>query len=105
MPNLALILTLLLAFLLASLYALFLALADMGLWLRQEQTWLTVILGVGLTLGCLAVVDFAAAALAALFFAVTGLPIVVESLWRTYRQHRAQQQTLLAGSRSRQDAQ
>ena len=72
-------------------YAAFLALSDFGLWLRQELTWLTVVIGCGATLGCIALVDVDAAGLAGLFFAVTGTPIVVESLIRTWRNHRAAQ--------------
>ncbi len=79
------------ALILSTAYALFLALTDFGLWLRQELTWLSVVFGVSLTLTCIALVDPAAAQLAALFFAATGLPIVVESLVRAWRNHRAAQ--------------
>lgn len=72
-------------------YAAFLALSDFGLWLRQELTWLTVVIGCGVTLGCIALVDTDAASVAGLFFAVTGTPIIVESLIRTWRNHRATQ--------------
>lgn len=82
-------LALLLAFVLSVLYAAFLALHDAGQWMRQELTWLTVVLGVGMTLGCIAAVDTAAAGVAAMFFAATGTPIVFESLVRMYRNHRA----------------
>lgn len=84
-------LALALAFLLSGLYAAFLAMTDFGLWLRQELTWLTVVIGVGITLACMMVVDGSAATVAALFFAVTGLPIVAESLFRMWRIHRAVQ--------------
>ena len=80
-----------LAFLLSICYALFLALTEPGQWLRQEMTWLTVVVGVGLTLGGIALVDTQAAGLAVWFFAATGLPIVAESLVRMWRQHRAAQ--------------
>ena len=82
-------LALILAFVLSVLYAAFLALHDAGQWIRQELTWLTVVLGDGMTLGCIAAVDLHAAGIAALFFAVTGTPIVFESLVRMYRNHRA----------------
>lgn len=84
-------LALALAFLLSGLYAAFLAMTDFGLWLRQELTWLTVVIGVGITLACITLVDLGAATIAALFFAVAGLPIVAESLWRMWRIHRAVQ--------------
>jgi predicted DNA repair protein MutK len=84
-------LALALAFLLSGLYAAFLAMTDFGLWLRQELTWLTVVIGVGITLACMMVVDSSAATTAALFFVATGLPIVVESLFRMWRMHRAVQ--------------
>lgn len=86
-----LIVALLIAAVLSALYALLLALTDFGLWLRQELTWLSVVIGCGVTLGCVALVDAPAAQLGALFFAVTGLPIVAESLIRTWRNHRAAQ--------------
>jgi len=76
---------------LSTIYALLLALTDFGLWLRQELTWLSVVFGVVLTLGCAALVDADAALMVALFFAATGLPIVVESLVRAWRNHRAAQ--------------
>ena len=76
---------------LSTVYAVFLARSDFGLWMRQEMTWLTVVVGVGLTLGGIALVDAAAAGLAVWFFAATGLPIVAESLVRMWRQHRAAQ--------------
>ena len=84
-------LALALAFLLSSLYAAFLAMTDFGLWLRQELTWLTVVIGVALTLACIALIDLRAAGVAALFFGATGLPIVFESLFRMWRMHRAVQ--------------
>lgn len=84
-------LALAIAGLLSIVYAVFLARSDFGLWLRQEMTWLSVVLGVGLTLGGIALVDLAAAGLAALFFAVTGAPIVAESLVRMWRYHRETQ--------------
>ena len=88
-------LALILAFVLSAIYAAFLALTDVGLWLRQELTWLSVVLGCGLTIGCIAVVDQGAAGMAALFFAATGAPIVVESLARMYRNQRAVQRRQL----------
>ena len=88
-------LALILAFVLSAIYAAFLALTDAGLWLRQELTWLSVVLGCGLTIGCIAVVDQGAAGMAALFFAATGAPIVVESLARMYRNQRAVQRRQL----------
>ena len=84
-----------LAFLLSICYALFLALTEPGQWLRQEMTWLSVVVGVGMTLGCMALVDVAAAQVAAVFFAVTGAPIVIESLIRMYRNWREAQRKLL----------
>lgn len=84
-------LALALAFLLSGLYAAFLAMTDFGLWLRQELTWLTVVIGVGITLACMMVVDGSAATTAALFFVATGFPIVAESLFRMWRIHRAVQ--------------
>lgn len=90
-------LALILAFVLSAAYATFLALTDIGRWARQELTWLTVVIGVGLTLGCIAVVDADAAGLAGVFFAATGLPIVAESVLRMYRNHRAVQQRQMGG--------
>jgi hypothetical protein len=84
-------LALVLALLLSGLYAAFLAMTDFGLWLRQELTWLTVVVGVGLTIVCIAIVDQHAARMAALFFGATGLPIVLESLWRMWKAHREAQ--------------
>ena len=84
-------LALALAFLLSGLYAAFLAMTDFGLWLRQELTWLTVVIGVALTLTCIALIDLRSAGVAALFFVATGLPIVAESLFRMWRIHRAVQ--------------
>lgn len=84
-------LALALAFVLSLLYAAMLAATDFGSWLRQELTWVTVVLGVGMTLGCIALVDRDAAAVAALFFAVAGTPIVGESLYRMWRTHRETQ--------------
>lgn len=84
-------LALALAFVLSLLYAAILAGTDFGLWLRQELTWVTVVLGVGCTLGCIALVDVRAATVAALFFAVAGVPIVGESLYRMWRTHREAQ--------------
>ena len=84
-------LALALAFVLSLLYAAMLAATDFGSWLRQELTWVTVVLGVGMTLGCIALVDRDAAAMAALFFAVAGTPIVGESLYRMWRTHRETQ--------------
>ena len=84
-------LALALAFVLSLLYAAMLAATDFGLWLRQELTWVTVVLGVAMTLGCMALVDRNAAGLAALFFAVAGVPIVGESLYRMWRTHRETQ--------------
>lgn len=84
-------LALALAFLLSGLYAAFLAMTDFGLWLRQELTWVTVVLGVGMTLACIALVDLQAAGTAALFFAASGVPIVGESLYRMWRTHREAQ--------------
>lgn len=84
-------LALALAFVLSAAYALFLALTDVGQFLRQELTWLTVVFGVGLTLICIAAVDMQAALVGALFFAATGTPITVESLWRMYRNSREAQ--------------
>ncbi len=88
-------LALTLAFVLSALYAAFLARADAGLWLRQEQTWLSVVIGVALTLGCIAAVNASVAAMTALFFAASGTPIVFESLLRQYRQHREAQKLQL----------
>ena len=68
---------------LSTVYAVFLARSDFGLWLRQEMTWLTVVVGVGMTLGGIALVDAAAAGLAVWFFVAGGAPIVVRSLWLT----------------------
>lgn len=82
---------LVLALMVGTAYAVLLALTDFGLWLRQELTWLSVVLGVAATLGCMALVDAAAAYTALLFFAAAGLPIVVESLIRMWRNHRAAQ--------------
>lgn len=84
-------LALALAFALSLLYAAMLAGTDFGLWLRQELTWVTVVFGVGMTLGCIALVDLRAAAMAALFFAASGVPIVGESLYRMWRTHREAQ--------------
>lgn len=84
-------LALALAFVLSLLYAAILAATDFGLWLRQELTWVTVVLGVGMTLGCIALVDRNAATMAALFFAASGVPIVGESLYRMWRTHREAQ--------------
>ena len=84
-----------LAFLLSICYALFLALTEPGQWLRQELTWLSVVVGVGMTLGCIALVDVHAAQAAAGFFAVTGAPIVIESLIRMYRHWRDTQEKLM----------
>ncbi len=81
-------LALALSFVLSLLYAAILAGTDFGLWLRQELTFVTVVFGVGMTLACIALVDIAAAGMAALFFAVTGAPIVGESLYRMWRTHR-----------------
>jgi len=86
-----------LALLLSGLYAWFLARTDFGMWLRQELTWLTVVVGVGLTLGCIALVDMSAAGLAALFFGVTGTPIIAESVLRMYRNYRAIQRRQMGG--------
>ena len=76
---------------LSTVYAVALARTDFGLWLRQEMTWLTVVMGVGMTLGGMALVDTEAATLAVWFFAATGAPIVAESLVRMWRQHREAQ--------------
>lgn len=91
------ILAILLAFILSALYAAFLALTDIGQWARQEVTWLTVVVGVGITLGCVALVDQDAAQVAVLFFAATGAPIVVESVLRMYRNHRAMLRRQMSG--------
>jgi len=84
-----------LAFLLSICYALFLALTEPGQWLRQELTWLSVVVGVGMTLVCIALVDTQTAQAAAVFFAVTGAPIVIESLIRMYRHWRDTQEKLM----------
>lgn len=47
----------------------------------DEQTWATVVGGVYLTLGLLAVEDKAAASKALVYFSVSGIPMIVRSLW------------------------
>lgn len=47
----------------------------------DEQTWATVVAGTALTLGWLATWRPKAAGWALLFFAVTGIPIVIRSLY------------------------
>lgn len=68
------------AFAASTTYALLLSTKQGRRW-ADEQTWSTVVAGVGMTLAWLATWRPRAAAWALLFFAVTGIPIVVRSLY------------------------
>lgn len=68
-----------------TLYALLLS-TSLGRRWTVLQTWTTVAAGTLLILAWLAMVDWQAAVLALLFFAVGGLPIVVRSLVLDFRE-------------------
>lgn len=86
MPPITLPLALL--FTLTTLYAVLLA-TPLGRAWSRHLTWTTVVFGVALVLGALALYDWRAAALCLLFFAVGGLPIVVGELIEDFRAKRA----------------
>lgn len=71
---------LIIAALAATLYAALLS-TEWGVRITLAKTHYTVIIGVLLTLGCLAIFDWQAAAWAGLFFVITGIPMVVRSEW------------------------
>lgn len=73
------------AFLASTLYAIALS-TKLGMSLTLAKTHYTVIVGVGMTIGFVALVDFDAAALLLKFFAVTGIPIVARSEWLDYQE-------------------
>ena len=81
----ALLIAALVAALAASLYAALLS-TEWGVRITLAKTHYTVVLGVLLTLGCLAIFDWQAAAWALLFFVVTGIPMVVRSEWFDLRE-------------------
>lgn len=82
------LLPLLLLATLTTVYALLLA-TPLGRAWTQHLTWTTVVAGVALVLAALALYDWCAAALALLFFAVGGTPIVVGELIEDFRVKRA----------------
>ncbi len=69
-------------------YALFLN-TPLGKWLRRDETWVTVVIGVAIVLIWAAVDNPAMAARMFWFFGVAGIPIIAESLYRMYRHHEA----------------
>lgn len=68
-----------------TIYALLLS-TPLGLRWTLAQTWTTVVLGTVIVLAWLAWFDWRAAALALLFFAVGGTPIVIRSLVLDFRE-------------------
>lgn len=68
------------AFAASTTYALLLSTREGRRW-ADEQTWSTVVAGVGMTLAWLATWRPRAAGWALLFFMVTGIPIVIRSLY------------------------
>lgn len=64
----------------ACLYALALCTKPGKRW-ATEQTWATVVAGVALVAGWLALEDRAAAKRAMVYFSVAGVPIITRSLW------------------------
>ncbi len=67
-------------------YALFLN-TPLGKWLRRDETWVTVVIGVAIVLIWAAVDNPAMAGRMLWLFVAAGVPIVAESLWRMYRHH------------------
>ena len=63
-------------FLASTLYAVALEWAERRYSFTSDYTWLTVVIGVALTLAGLAVLDPRAAGLALLLFVVTGIPMI-----------------------------
>lgn len=71
-----------------SLYALFLN-TSIGRWLRRDETWVTVVIGVGIVLTWAAIDNPAMAGRMLWLFVAAGVPIIAESLYRMYRHHEA----------------
>ena len=82
MPRLELGTAIIGCFATCTVYALLLS-TRRGMWATLHLTWLTVVVGCGLVLLFVALVDTDAAQLAAWMFAAGGTPIVVRSLWLT----------------------
>ena len=82
MPKLEMTQALIGCFATCTAYALLLS-TRRGMWMTLHLTWLTVVVGCGIVLLFVALVDAEAARLAAWMFAAGGFPIVVRSLWLT----------------------
>ncbi len=62
---------------------------QLGRYLCSEQTWLTVVAGTLLVLGCMAYVDANAALLALAFFVAGGVPMIARSIYIQFRHYLA----------------
>lgn len=67
-------------FLVSVLYAIVLEYLERRWGVVTDYTWLSVVIGVGYTLGALALLDWGAARLALMVFAVASVPIIIRSL-------------------------
>lgn len=84
MPQLSMPIALAACFVTCTVYALLLS-TRRGQWWTLYATWATVVLGCGLVLLFVALVDADAALLAVAMFVAGGTPIVIRSLWLTAR--------------------
>jgi hypothetical protein len=85
-----------LAFTASTVYA-FLLSTPLGVRLTLAKTHYTVIFGVAMTIGFVALVDPSAAQLLLLFFAATGIPIVVRSEIRDLAERQALEKRMRDG--------
>lgn len=81
-----LIQALIVCLLLSVVYAFALS-TKLGRYLCAEQTWLTVVAGTLLVLGCMAYVDADAALLALSFFVAGGIPMIARSVYIQFQHY------------------